>query len=138
MTEHVYEVHFDCHHEHCPICEGGLANCTVCHGAECALTTECPGKPMTDDQMTLVCARRLDYVNGAWLILCPVIEATHPERLATLGDLSKVEARVLAHYGLTLDQVRGTLRSMSEKSDVQRRAAKALGFPEKYAHRPKQ
>ena len=61
-------------HEHCdspgscPICDGGLAFCTVCHGAEGSMPTDCPGRPMTEEQVALVMSGAIDYrvSQGGW------------------------------------------------------------------------
>lgn len=67
MKTHTYEVHdAGCERMHCHICEGGLAVCTVCKGAEGALTKECPGQPMTGQQQEDVYAGTLDFYGGAW------------------------------------------------------------------------
>jgi hypothetical protein len=56
-----------CDRDHgCPICDGGLALCTVCGGAEASLPHECPGYRMTADQEDAVQAGTLDFRNGDW------------------------------------------------------------------------
>ena len=45
----------------CQICEGGLAACTRCGGAEASLPTDCPGTRLTEMQETLIMRGRLDY-----------------------------------------------------------------------------
>ena len=59
----------------CCYCRGGLASCTVCNGAESSLPSECPGKPMTSEQLDMVSERRLDYIQGHWLDLTDPTEA---------------------------------------------------------------
>lgn len=51
----------------CPICDGGLALCTTCHGAEGDLPTECPGTSITDDQRAAIVLGVLDFVGGRWI-----------------------------------------------------------------------
>ena len=51
----------------CNICDGGLAFCKVCRGAEASLPTECPGRRMTDREEELVTSGRIDFVNGQWV-----------------------------------------------------------------------
>lgn len=63
---HTLETHRNCRRINCPICEGGLANCFVCHGAEATLPTECPGRPMTEGEQQRVMDGVLDYRNGEW------------------------------------------------------------------------
>lgn len=66
MTAHLYEVHEKCEKAHCLICDGGLAVCTVCGGAEGTLTTECPEYPLTRVQQQEVYAGRADFIGGGW------------------------------------------------------------------------
>lgn len=51
----------DCHDVHCMTCEGALYSCAVCHGAEGALPTHCPGVPMSMEQMDSVYNEKLDF-----------------------------------------------------------------------------
>lgn len=51
----------------CNICDGGLALCKVCGGAEGSLPKECPGSRMTSDQEDAVYAGTLDFVGGKWV-----------------------------------------------------------------------
>jgi hypothetical protein len=67
MAGHVLEAHNNCERPHCNICEGGLANCLVCHGAEGSLPTQCPGRAMTHDEQDAVMAGTLDFDEGCWL-----------------------------------------------------------------------
>lgn len=67
MTTHTFEKHTACERDHCHICDGGLAFCTTCHGAEGSLPTECPGERMTERQQDDVHAARLDFIGGAWV-----------------------------------------------------------------------
>ena len=46
--------------------EKGLALCEVCRGGEGELTTECPGREMTDEELEKSYAGKLDYSNGTW------------------------------------------------------------------------
>ena len=55
-----------CNEENCRICNGGLAFCLVCQGAEGELTTDCPGDGVTTEQRHAVMMGELDYVNGEW------------------------------------------------------------------------
>lgn len=45
----------------CGICEGGLALCTTCGGAEGSLPTDCPGERMHELVENEVYAGNLDY-----------------------------------------------------------------------------
>jgi hypothetical protein len=56
-----------CNRENCYICEGGLALCTVCGGAEASLPTDCPGKPMGDNIENAVMAGIIDFIDGKWI-----------------------------------------------------------------------
>lgn len=66
MRHHIYEEHENCQELHCHICDGGLAVCTVCGGAEGSLTTECPGVRMTALESEYVYSGDLDFINGRW------------------------------------------------------------------------
>jgi len=55
---------------HCMICDGALSVCTVCKGAEIELTTDCIGKPLTDNQRIGV-ANGDDYKEGKWELIYP-------------------------------------------------------------------
>jgi hypothetical protein len=66
--KHKYVVHApDCEIRHCPICEGGLALCSVCGLAEGSLTMSCPGVVVSSQDSDKVYAGLLDYVDGAWV-----------------------------------------------------------------------
>lgn len=53
----------------CMFCDGGLFACTVCGGIEGSLTTDCPGKRMTEAEQDEVYAGRKDYREGrGWII----------------------------------------------------------------------
>jgi hypothetical protein len=45
----------------CQFCEGGLAFCTVCKGAEATLPTDCPGTPIAEWDSVLIQNGLLDY-----------------------------------------------------------------------------
>ena len=65
---HRYVIHKHCDCDgYCPICDGGLAQCEVCRGAECSLTTECPGFEICEAYQDQVCAGLLDYRDGQWI-----------------------------------------------------------------------
>lgn len=51
----------------CPICDGGLALCKVCGGAEASLPSECPGRRMSPEEQEGVQAGRLDFKGGQWV-----------------------------------------------------------------------
>jgi hypothetical protein len=69
IRKHTLEKHdVYCDIPHCNICEGGLAVCTVCHGAEASLPTHCPGYPMTYGQQGLVQDEQMDFVDGHWVV----------------------------------------------------------------------
>lgn len=48
----------------CHLCHGGLAVCTICHGMEGGLPTDCPGRKMTGLEHGTVYEGRLDYQRG--------------------------------------------------------------------------
>lgn len=51
----------------CDYCDGGLASCEICKGAESTLPTECPGEAMTEKQYRRVGAGVLDFWQGRWV-----------------------------------------------------------------------
>ena len=65
--EHTILEHKNCQINHCGICDGGLAVCTVCGGAEGSLPSECPGEKMTHNQEQGVYNDGLDYKDGKWV-----------------------------------------------------------------------
>ena len=54
--------------EHCRICDVGLSVCGVCGFTEGGLPTHCPGVKVDYDTEDLISHRRLDYINGAWVL----------------------------------------------------------------------
>ena len=67
MREHqLYKCVQPCQVTHCNICDGGLALCTVCNGAEASLTTECPGRKISDEEQDQIVKGNLDY-NEDWI-----------------------------------------------------------------------
>ena len=51
----------------CNVCDGGLAICTTCNGAEGTLATRCPGFPVPGATQDAIYAGRLDYREGGWV-----------------------------------------------------------------------
>lgn len=66
-SKHTYEKHEKCERHHCPICDGGLASCTVCRGFEGSLPSECPGQPMNEATQDSVYNDALDFRGGQWV-----------------------------------------------------------------------
>jgi len=65
--EHKYAT-CNCGEDPCNICGGGLQFCTICHGAEGSLTTDCCGRPLTEEEERLIYEEGvLDYVAGEWV-----------------------------------------------------------------------
>lgn len=64
---HTLETHTNCKYQHCSICDGGLAYCKVCGGAEASLPTECPGEKMSAQTADDVVACRMDFKGGKWI-----------------------------------------------------------------------
>lgn len=56
-----------CNAEQCNICDGGLAYCTVCGGAEGAMPTECPGVHMAVELTDQVYRGEFNFVGGQWV-----------------------------------------------------------------------
>ncbi len=57
-----------CDDERCAICIAGLASCDVCTGGEASLPVDCPGRRMTDGEITEVQSGRLDFKQGQWVV----------------------------------------------------------------------
>lgn len=53
----------------CPLCTGGLFQCTLCGSAEGELTTDCPGELVHPNNRELVLAGELNYSEGWWVFL---------------------------------------------------------------------
>lgn len=58
-----------CHEAWCSTHHGELQSCSVCGGGEVTLPKECPGVPMTDDQMRRVADGWINFVGGKWVAL---------------------------------------------------------------------
>jgi hypothetical protein len=74
MKHKLYGVDVPCYcpeDDRCVVCEGGLADCSVCGGAESSLPADCPGKRMSDGTIALIAAGELDYKDGEWINLIP-------------------------------------------------------------------
>lgn len=63
MAQHTWH-ECDCNQVTCMFCEGGLGACTVCHGLEGALPTDCPGERMGEEREARVYAGEVDYRDG--------------------------------------------------------------------------
>ena len=57
----------------CGICEGALSSCDVCKGAECSLTTECPGIAMIGEVQDAICRGDLDFKDEKWIRKTPFL-----------------------------------------------------------------
>lgn len=66
---HKLERHENCERQRCYICDGGLACCVTCGGAENSLPSHCPQRMMTATEIESVSDGDYDYVNGRWLIV---------------------------------------------------------------------
>jgi hypothetical protein len=47
--------------------DDGLQHCKVCNGAEGSLTTDCPGRRMTDAEEERVYDGEIDFKDGQWI-----------------------------------------------------------------------
>jgi len=45
-----------------------LSWCRVCGGAEGSLSSECPGRQLTQKEADAIYAKTLDYINGTWIV----------------------------------------------------------------------
>lgn len=49
------------------VCDGELAFCTTCKGGEGDLTTECCGRPITEEESHKIYnLGTLDFIDGEW------------------------------------------------------------------------
>ena len=67
MTKHIYK-EYNCQEGTYQYCGGGLAFCTVCKGAEGSLTTDCCGRPITEEEeYKIYNLGILDFRDGKWV-----------------------------------------------------------------------
>lgn len=67
MADHNY-FECNCWKTGCMFCDGGLQACNICRGGEGSLTTDCPGRPITEAEELLIYNRAiLDFRNGEWV-----------------------------------------------------------------------
>ena len=64
--KHLYITHKDCMKLHCAICDGGLAVCGICNGAESSLTTDCCGRKITSLEENEISNSILDFKENSW------------------------------------------------------------------------
>lgn len=55
-----------CKDSSCMVCTGGLTYCEVCHGGEGDLPTECPGRPMDEEERYRVLHGEWDFKEECW------------------------------------------------------------------------
>ena len=65
--EHTWKT-CNCDNVACPICDGGLAICTVCGGAEGTLTSDCCGFKLDESVLQAVYHGGLNYRDGKWYV----------------------------------------------------------------------
>jgi len=93
-------------HGHCVYCDGGLASCTVCHGHEGSLPTECPGEPMTPEQQDEVYDGSLDFRGGRWFDVNGTITESRDGKITYIyyhGDAEDLRS-FLRFAGIYLDE----------------------------------
>lgn len=56
----------------CMFCAGGLYACEVCGGAEGSMTTQCPGRRLSADELEQVYAQRRDFNQNRWWTADPI------------------------------------------------------------------
>jgi len=89
MTKHTkYKCKQPCEKYYCYFCQGGLFMCTVCHGAEGTLTTDCPEYYICEEIQELCYAGKLDYIDGMWRNLDKDNE----------DNLNFIRSRLLYHF----------------------------------------
>jgi hypothetical protein len=91
--KHVKKLHDDgCELPFCPLCDGALFECSVCHATEGTLTTDCPGMVMVSKLQDAVMEGRLDYKDGFWIDPRKAVAVKKEESTLTLvGDFMGVE-----------------------------------------------
>lgn len=93
-------VQHKCDEEGCCVCEGGLAWCTVCGGAEASMPTECPGVKMTQGQQDEIQAGRIDFRGGQWCAMAKLEESC-------AGHVaSKDDPKICGRCGVHIDELR--------------------------------
>jgi hypothetical protein len=95
MSEHRYHYCID---EACWICLNDHLSCEVCDGANQSLPTECPGTPLTDDQLVAISEGEIDFRNGSWTLHQRKSRAFPDVRPSDL-DLPASERAILRHAG---------------------------------------
>ncbi len=94
MTKHVLkgspaapcDCHKDEHRLSCNICDGGLALCVVCGGAEGSMPTDCPGVALAGSTLEAIYAGTTDFRDGEWINPGELADA---KRDAQIADLSR-------------------------------------------------
>jgi hypothetical protein len=62
---------------HCMFCDGGLFCCTACNGFEGTLTTDCPGRFITEAEGDAIYRTgTLDFVGDRWVSKNPITPPT--------------------------------------------------------------
>lgn len=56
----------------CMFCAGGLYACEVCGGGEGSMTTQCPGRQLSADELDAVYAQRKDFNQNRWWTADPL------------------------------------------------------------------
>lgn len=64
MTDHIQH---QCGKEWCTVCRNRLQHCTVCGARDQEQPTDCPGRPMTQEELGLVYAGDLDFKDDDWV-----------------------------------------------------------------------
>lgn len=65
--KHRLEKHEDCQVEYCPVCDGGLAICSVCRCIEGSLASECPGHDCWASHGERIYRGEIDFRDGQWV-----------------------------------------------------------------------
>lgn len=91
---HIAVTHTGCTQPYCSIREGGLFLCSQCGSTEGATTSECPGERMTEAQIDLVYAGKIDFRGGKWVEECsPHTPVAYRDRSLHLRASRDVRAR---------------------------------------------
>lgn len=85
-----------CSRPGCKFCDGGLFECTRCHGFEGTLPSECPGEKLDAFQTDAVYAGLLDFRGGQWVEAPSGSVSTHYDGRPGLPRVVAADARGVA------------------------------------------
>lgn len=57
-----------CNAERCFVCDGGLALCEICGGAEASMPKDCPGYRLHAKRLDAIQDGKIDFIDGKWIV----------------------------------------------------------------------